>query len=196
VTPDADRFRRADGVVELRYSKVRMSTTTLAMWGALLLVLALVGLFVVDSADRLTVLLITAGLAVATAAVVFDARHIGLLIDGDRVGYRSGWRNGDGKWWVDLDDVVEVQLDGHRPTHQEPVTNYVLFATGGGMPKTQAFSIGHPSIPCKRDMKERIDQGYHAFSIPRSALDDERAAIVDEVLEPLIRTKGRQTTWN
>jgi hypothetical protein len=169
-----DPFLRSDGLVELRVGADAIGKALLGLW-LLLLVATTVGAFVVSQPGRWLGIAIVACLWLATVAFLVSARRRAVLIDvsGRRLGWR-GWRAA-GKWWIDIDRVVDQSRIRDQPYRSAPSETWVLWASSGGMPVFAARSMSRLSGRSIEHMRRQRRRGLRPFAIPLSLLGPERA---------------------
>jgi hypothetical protein len=130
-------------------------------------VVGLVAVATTSGTERLTAVMVTAALvAVAAVGTRAERRHA-LIIEGSRIGYRSGW-TGRIVGWTELDQVVDV-LVYPRDRHVPRMLTVVLWAQRPGKPVLRITGV--PRIHDPKRARPLVKAGAVPFSIPVGALD-------------------------
>ena len=127
----------------------------------------LVAVATTSGSGRITATIVTAALTMAAAFGTRAERRHALIIEGSRIGYRSGW-TGRIVGWTELDQVVDV-LVYPRDQCVPRMLTVVLWAQRPGKPVLRI--VGVPRIHDPKRARPLVKAGAVPFSIPVGALD-------------------------
>lgn len=129
--------------------------------------IGVVAIATTNGGQRLTATIVTAVLAVVALIVVRAERRHALVIEGSRIGYRSGWGE-QVVGWTTLDQVVEVALY-RRERHLPRMLTVVLWADRPGQEVWGISGVGRIRDPQRARAHQRA--GAVPFAIPVGSLD-------------------------